>query len=211
MFNISEEQIVRFATKCLMVAGGYVAGYILTMLAGIGFDRLMIRRNSPEELHKVARIMGGMIGAILVALLVFGGFGSGGGQGMGTGPGDQPNSTSGSNSPETTVSQKADPKQTSANVNLEAIRVKVLAGDEVERGTEKFYVLADQAERVDRGAVSSAISDRKMAAKGPVVMVYEFGKQAGPNTTAFADLATLAKQMSIQLMSDAEYQQFVKK
>jgi hypothetical protein len=210
VFNFGEEEIKRLFMNCLMVAGGYVAGYVLGMLAAIGFDKLVTHRQSPDGLHKVVRTLCGLIAAILVALLVF--RGGGGGNGTGTGPGNDSGQTapSGANVPDPNKTSTELPR-TDSKVTVETVRVKVLAGDEVEKGTSRFYIVADSATRVERAAVLDAVTERKKAAKGTVVVVYEFGREAGPNTIAFAELAADIKRLGVQLMSDDEFRQFVNK
>ena len=206
MFDFSGEQISKFATNCLIVAGGFVAGYLFGALAAVGFDKLVIHRKSPHELHRAVRILCGLLAAVLVALLVFGG-GLGVGGGGGSGPGQTPSSGSAATTPTGTQPTQAEP---AAQVAVEAVRVRVLAGTEVERGSDKFYRLGEASEAADRGAVLAAVAERKKAAKGAVVLVYEFGREAGPNTIAFTELAADARQAGVQLMSDDEYRKFVK-
>lgn len=205
MFDFSGEQITQFATNCLIVAGGFVAGYLVGALAAVGFDKLVIHRKSPDELHRAVRILCGLLAAVLVALLVFGG-GLGGGGG-GTGPGSTPSPGSAETTPTGPQPTATEP---AAKVAVEAVRVRVLAGTEVERGSDKFYRLGEAGEAADRTAVLAAVADRKKAAAGAVVLVYEFGREAGPNTIAFTELAADAKQAGVQLMSDDEYRKFVK-
>jgi hypothetical protein len=208
VFDISGEQVSRFATNCLIVAGGFVAGYVLGWLAAVGFDKLILHRKSPDELHKAVRILCGLLAAILVALLVFGG-----GLGAGGGGSGGPDRTQTTGSPATTgptTTKPTDPAEPATKVEVEAVRVRVLAGTEVEKGSDKFYRLGEAGEPADRGAVLAAVADRRKAAKGVVVLVYEFGREAGPNTIAFTELAADAKQAGVQLMSDDEFRRFVK-
>jgi hypothetical protein len=207
VFDFSGEQISKFATNCLIVAGGFVAGYLFGALAAVGFDKLVIHRQSPHELHKAVRILCGLLAAVLVALLVFGG-----GLGVGGGGSGGPDRTPTTGSPATAgpATKPTDPNEPVAKVEVEAVRVRVLAGTEVEKGSDKFYRLGEAGEPADRGAVLAAVGERKKAAKGAVVLVYEFGREAGPNTIAFTELATDAKQAGVQLMSDDEYRKFVK-
>lgn len=209
MFNINEDQITGLVTKCLMVAGGYVAGHLSGMLAAIGFDKLLWRRTSPETLHQLVRVVSGLIVAILVAILVFRG-GGGGGIGRGEGPDNNQGSTPESGSrPSTPI--RTEPTRAVARVTIQPIRVRILAGDEVEKGTSRFYVLNGSPARVDRTAVLNAVSERKLEATEAVVVVYEFGREAGPNTIGYAELATDLKRLGVQMMSEEEYRQFVNK
>ena len=80
--DFSQGNIAAFATGCLTVVGGFLAGYVVGMLAGKAFDKLVVRRESPHGMHKVIRYTCALIVAIIVALIVFrsgdGGNGNGG-------------------------------------------------------------------------------------------------------------------------------------
>ena len=211
MFNFGEDEIKRLFMNCLMVVGGYVVGYVLGMLAATGFEKMVTHRKSPDGLHRVVRTLCGLLAAILVALLVF--RGGGGGVGDGTGPGTNENSqTGGPHTQSTDPSTRATtPIPAEAKVTVEAVRVKVLAGDEVEKGTVRFYQVGESTAKVDRSAVSEAIAERKKGTTKTLVVVYEFGREAGPGTIAFAELKTDVQRLGLQLMSDDEYRAFVKK
>jgi hypothetical protein len=212
VFNFGEAEIKRLLVNILMVAGGYVVGYLLGMLVAIGFDKLVFRRKSPEGLHKVVRAIFGALLAVLVALVVF--RGGGGGVGDGTGPGTNPESTTGGQNSSTTTDPgpaTSEPVHTSANVAVEVIRVKVLAGDEVEKGTSRFYLLGESSTRVERSTVLDAISERKKKSTKTLVVVYKFGQEAGTGTIAYAELATELKNAGIQMLSEAEYQNISKR
>lgn len=210
MFNFGQDQLLNLLMKCLMVAGGFAAGYVFAMIAAVGFDKIVTHGKSPPILHKVARNLGGLVVAVVVAILVFRGLGAGGGGGSGDGPGDQPGKTAGSGTSGTETGTKptTEPTKTVAPTAVEAVRVTVLAGDEVEKGSEKFYRLTDQPAAVDRAAVTAAVTARKRAAKGPVVVVYGFGREAGPRTIAFTELKADVEQLGVTLMSADQFRQF---
>ena len=62
----------QFLVNCLAVGGGFLAGFILTGVLVWWIDRTFLRKQSPDPLKRAARYFGGLVVAILVALLVFG-------------------------------------------------------------------------------------------------------------------------------------------
>ena len=109
------QQITNFLFKCLWVACGFAGGYFLAFLAGVGYDKLVSKKPSPPFLHKWARIIGGVLVALLVAYLVFpGGPGMGTGGGGGTGPEANPNPSTGPTTKDTAKTPATVPEVVSA-------------------------------------------------------------------------------------------------
>jgi hypothetical protein len=204
MFNFGQNPLQDLAMKCLMVAGGFAAGYVFSMIAAVGFDKMVTHGKSPAVLHKIARNLGGLIVAVVVALIVFR-TGGGGGTGDGTGPNSGQTTGTGTTAGSGEQTKPTDPVKPNPLADVEPVRVKVLAGDEVEKGSERFYLLGDQAAKVDRAGVTAAVAERKRAAKGPVVVVYEFGREAGPRTIAFTELKMDVEQLGVQVLSADQF------
>lgn len=74
-----------FVVYVLAVVGGFVAGYLLTMIACRLLGKYAIKRRIPEPIERASRIIGGILLAALVAFLLFKGWGFGG-TGTGEGP-----------------------------------------------------------------------------------------------------------------------------
>ena len=91
MFGLDNEQIQKFGTNLLMVLGGFAAGYVIAMLAGIGIENVLKLKFNPLQ-HKWLRRLGGIVVALIVAFFVFrNGLGpGGGGNNAGPNPGEQP-------------------------------------------------------------------------------------------------------------------------
>jgi hypothetical protein len=165
--GFSSEAVTQFVMNVLAVLGGFIAGYVLAMILGAIFDKAIIKRQSPEVFHKTARIFLGLIVAILVALLVFGGGrGTGGGGNTGNGPGDTASTNPGNNTvPVTTPTSKVTPPVTIPETasTTQLIHVKVLGGEEVK--DEKFYQFESDSNASSFDGVKSKILEAKKAAK----------------------------------------------
>src|SRR5918995_1979240 len=82
------DRVVRFGLNLLAVGGGFLIGHVLTGVIAWALDRWITGGKTPQGVHRVARVFGGIALALLVALLLFGQ----GGYGIGDGPGGGPNS-----------------------------------------------------------------------------------------------------------------------
>lgn len=207
MLGFTQEQITRFFSNLLMVAGGFAAGYLLAMLAGIGYDRMLARKESPVFLHRWLRRIGGVLGALIVGFLVFRGGGFGNGKGAESGgetPGTGKQSGSGGSEPSTNPATPTI-KPTDTPVTLKPLEVRILAGEEVEKNSEKFYVLGDSSRKVDRGALLVAVTDLQRGTNSTVIVVYKFGRDAGTKTIGYTDLETDLKQLKVQFLSEDEF------
>ena len=207
MLGFTQEQITRFFSNLLMVAGGFAAGYLLAMLAGIGYDRMLARKESTVFLHRWLRRIGGVLGALIVGFLVFRGGGFGNGKGTESGgetPGTGKQSGSGGSEPSTNPATPTI-KPTDTPVTLKPLEVRILAGEEVEKNSEKFYVLGDSSRKVDRGALLVAVTDLQRGTNSTVIVVYKFGRDAGTKTIGYTDLETDLKQLKIQFLSEDEF------
>lgn len=87
----SPETWENFGRNCLLVAGGFMVGYLGGWVIGFGVNRYLLKGKGPEELQKLLRLVCGLIVAIIVALTVFTGGGKGPGEGgpAGAGSGEQ--------------------------------------------------------------------------------------------------------------------------
>lgn len=158
----------------LATAGGFLVGYILAAIAGWLFDKYLLKRKSPEFLHKVCRLLGGLILAIIVALLVFGG---GGGEGNGTGEGTGNGKASPANG---TIdpSSTNDPKQISLKPLPpveERIRITLLGGTDVK--DQKFYLIDDETVPRSLAEAKAAIQKAKDATTKTLGLEIRFAAQ----------------------------------
>ena len=82
------ENVQRFATNCLAVAGAFVAGYLIGAVGGWAVDKWIFAKRSPDAAKKALSVLCGILLALLVAYLVFGDGSGGGWFGGGAGSGD---------------------------------------------------------------------------------------------------------------------------
>jgi hypothetical protein len=213
MFGFTQEQIAQFGSKLLMVAGGFAGGYLLAMVAGIGYDKMLAHKESPAFLHRWLRRIGGVLGALIVAFLVFRGGGFGNGNGTGSG-GDTPNTGTQTGTGGTDPGTMTTPKTKSSDtpVTLKPLDVRILAGEEVEKNSEKFYIIGEASVAVDRGSLLANVTDlQRSNSNATVVVVYRFGRDAGTKTIGFTDLETDLKQLKVQFLAEDEFKALIRK
>jgi hypothetical protein len=166
----AQKSIQQFLHNCLLVAGAFLVGYILGGLIGWAIGKWALKQKSPDTLKQIGRPVGGIILALIVALLVFTGMGKRfgeGGEGSGT-PND-----SGKKDAATNTDHSANPKVIPPKVDQTppeaTVRVTVLAGAAV-RSERKYYLLDDNSTPVTLEELKDAISARKAKTKGRVVL-----------------------------------------
>ena len=164
----SPETWENFGRNCLLVAGGFMAGYVGGWVLGFGVNKYVLRGKGPEELQKLFRLVCGLIVAIIVALMVFTGGGKGPGDGgpAGSGSGDQ---TTKGDQPkgDTPVDPKVPPKEpppqptkgaTDGHKEL-TVTVRMLGGTAVEG--EKAYQLGDDPKKLTIKELQDALLQKK--------------------------------------------------
>lgn len=224
LMDFSSANLSSLLMGALAVLGGFAGGYALGILAGKGFDRLVVHRESPPGLHKVIRYTFGLIVAIIVALLVFrsgNGDGPGGG---GTGPGTKPGETGTGNGPGTEPTQSTNSGAVPTKKNdpeskiqiVDAVIVKIFGGADVEASTERFFqvdneVADGRAVMTDLAGVKARITSRVAAAKGRLVAVYEFAETANRDTTGFSILSAAKESLGVSLLSPEQYRELLVK
>ncbi|MGL4422779.1 MAG: hypothetical protein ACRCZF_19080 [Gemmataceae bacterium] len=127
----------------LAVGGGFLVGFLLAWVATWYVDRQFFFKKLPFTLHRASRLTGGTLGAILIALLVFGsgGTGLGGGMGEGFGEGSSPVNTitaaTGTPIPSTTPTPGSTTAIPADIPPTTIVRVLILGGIDVQQ--ERFY------------------------------------------------------------------------
>lgn len=211
--DFSQGNIAAFAIGCLTVVGGFLVGYVAGMLAGKAFDKLVVRRESPHGMHKVIRYTCALIVAIIVAMIVFRSGGGGNGNGGGAKPGEN---ASGSGTEPTGVSTVGTPATkpdiAPAKIQIvEAVKVRIYFGNDVEANTEKFFQVNDDPAKTDLAGVKAAVQQRKLAAKGQVVIVYEFAPTASSELPPWHRLNGAKDTLGALLLSPQQYQELLAK
>ncbi|MBL8864607.1 MAG: hypothetical protein JNK93_03510 [Planctomycetia bacterium] len=165
-------RLAKLIEGALATVGAFLVGYVLVALLGWLFDKYLLKRKSPELLHRVCRLLGGLILAILVAMMLFGG---GGGSGDGTG--DGAGTGTASPGPASNV-ESTDPKAVAAKVAPPVevrVRVLVLGGTDVK--DQKFYVVDDDPAPLAFADAKSAIQRKKDATAKSVGLEIRFPVQ----------------------------------
>lgn len=181
--TFNPERVVQLVVNCFAVAGGFLAGYLLTWVVARLLDRWLTGGKSPHQLHLAARIIGGIAVAILVAMFVFGSGGGGTGNGTGGTPGDEKTGTTGGGTGptvpttndtkptvKTTIENPAPPEQ--------RLRVTLLGGDDVR--DEKFYLVDDDPTPKAFGEVVTAVNAKKDATQKAVGVEIRFPARNSP-------------------------------
>jgi len=165
-----QKSLQQFIHNCLLVAGAFLVGYILGGMIGWGLGKWAFRQKDPNTLKQLGRPVGGIILALIVALLVFTGMGGRlgeGGEGKGT-----PNDI-GKNDATSNPDQRANPKVVPPKVDQSpiesTIRVTILAGAAV-RSERKYYLLDDDSTPITLEELKEAIKARRSRTKGKTVL-----------------------------------------
>jgi hypothetical protein len=162
------EHLAALAIKCLAVAGGFLAGYLLGGAIAFALDRWVFNKKAPDLVKKCVRWVSGVILAIVVALIVFGegggGFGLGGGEGKGSGKAasegdskDKPASTPATPDKNPPQVSPVTPKDTRPAELV--IRITILGGTDVSQ--ERFYLIDDDRTPRTFAEVRAAVTARK--------------------------------------------------
>lgn len=133
----SPENVESVVRNCLLVLGGFMLGYLLGWVIGIGVNRYLAKGKAPIELQQLIRLICGILVAILVALKVFSGGGKGPGDGGPAGQGTGESNAASQQPAESPTDPKVAPKvkppepKNGANDSSaeESVTVRVLGGD----------------------------------------------------------------------------------
>src|SRR4051812_31738917 len=147
--GLDTSQAAQYLLRGLAVGGAFLVGYVLTWVVAKLLDRSLTAGKSPPAVHKAARVLGGLLLAVLAAIFLFGpggdglGFGGGPGEGKGQGAGE---GKGGGDATKPTQPISADvkpPEQTKADAvpPEQRVRVTMLGGEDVK--DERFYLLDD--------------------------------------------------------------------
>lgn len=213
-FGLSPEKIGQFLVNGLAVAGGFLVGWVLSGLAAWFLDKRLTRGKTPAGVHRVAKILGGVGVAVLVALVVFGrGTGWNFLGGGGTGDGDSPAPSTGKGGPggPNTGPPTTDPGKTPPTpidptppATRERVRVTLLGGEAVKN--ERFYLIDDDATPRTLAETRAALAGRKEAAKLPLGIDLRFAADNAlpPTHPAVTLLANWAQQNGVAVTYPAQ-------
>jgi hypothetical protein len=168
-----------FVEGLLLIAGGFLVGYLLGGPAGWALGRYVFRQQQPENLKRLGRPVGGIVLALIVAIMVFTGKGKPIGEG-GDGKGN-PN-TGGDGTPK--VDEPKDKKlppitpQDLKPADV-TVRVTILEGGALP-APGKFYRLDSEDTARTLGELQAAINDRKAKEKGHIYLEIRFHNNTPP-------------------------------
>ena len=169
LFALSPEVLVQAVVNVFAVAGGFLLGQLLV---GIGF--WLFARRTPAGWKRAARLLGGTVLAVFLAVVLFGhGYGwtlfGGGGKGDSKGNGPAPDPGEGAGPAVVTPATPPAPAPPPKPADGPVVRVTVLGGSDVR--DERFYQLdADPAARTF-AELTAALDGKKAGGKAPQVEV----------------------------------------
>jgi hypothetical protein len=179
----AKEALTEFVNNCLLIAGGFLVGYLLGGVVGWALGRYVFRQKDPETLRRLGRPVGGVLLALIVAIIVFTGKGKpigDGGDGKGTTSTD-PNA--GKNQLTTHPDTKIEPdlkKPKDVKPPDVVLRVTVYAGAAVT--DDRAYQFEDDPTKITLEQLKKVILERKANEKGKVTIaiLYPEDKNIAP-------------------------------
>jgi len=199
------ENVGRTILNFLAIGGGFLIGTVVAWALVRLVSKFLLKRKPNVYVDKIARVVGGIIGAILIALLVFGdggwGFGGSGG-GLPGGPGgtdkQQPGKGNGDGEPKIT-----DPTIPAAKIKVkppdvdDRVKIVVLGGLDVK--DERFYLFEDErtASTLRELTLKVEARDSLMKLKGLTVYVYK--NSAAEGGFVVGDLRELARKKDLSI------------
>jgi hypothetical protein len=187
----------RTVLNILAIFGGFLIGNMLVLVLSRAITKLALTKPPPVLVEKLARLLGGIVVAILVGMLVFGdgdwGFG---GSGKGGTPGKNDGETeksrdSGRAAPETKPQDKKDPTTPKKDPTIKEIAVKidVLGGDARE---SKFYFLEDERSPISLDELKAKVRTRPDGKKVTKLIIHVYKNSAALDSGVVSDLKTFA-------------------
>ena len=166
LLDDAKDALTELVTGLLMVAGGFLVGYILGGIVAWGVGRYVFKQKDNEILKRIGRPAGGVLLAIIVAIIVFTGKGKPHGEG-GDGKGSPDTASQNPNA-------KTDPKPQDPALKKPpdvvpsdlVLQVTVYAGAGAQG--DRCYQLGDARSLVNFPDLTKEILARKAEVKGKV-------------------------------------------
>jgi hypothetical protein len=181
LLAINVAQVGQVIVNLLAIAGGFLVGQLVTHWSLRLLGHLAFRRQPPEKLLIVLRVLGGVLLAILVALIVFGegsGFGlfSAGGDGKGGSPKVEVKEGTGKTDPPkkdepVKVEEKSKQDEPKDSEPERRATVTLLGGQDVR--DDRFYLLDGDRTAKTLAEVKAAVEGRQKADPGRPVKLLE--------------------------------------
>jgi len=170
----AENAITELIHNCLLIAGGFLVGYILGGVIAWAIGRYAFKQKDTYNFKAVGRPVCGAILAVLVAMMVLTGKGKPIGEG-GDGKGTTNNDGTGKGgvpAPDLKLDPKASPPKIDIKPADVTLRVTILGGEDVVNG--HFYLLDDDRTPKTFDQLKGAITERRGREKGKVVLAMLF-------------------------------------
>ena len=203
LFDVNPERIAGFFMNCLAVAGGGLAGFILFFGIAWFLDRKLTGGKSPPGLHKTVRYVGGVLGAVIVALLVFND-GDGGMGGDKAGGATAATGTDGTGNTSITAAKTTAPTDRpplppeELAPKQETIRILVLSGSAVK--DDRFYLIETDRTPRNLSEVKDAAAARKKAMTKPLAVEIRLGERTDRNNGGVLELQGWAKDEGLSVL-----------
>lgn len=197
MTFLASDSLGLIVLKLLALAGGVGIGAVLMGALAQFLVRKLTRRPAPM-IKSLARLLGGIGGGVLTALLIFGGAGAGwglGGWGFGGGRGNV-GSTS-TRSASSALNQRQTPAATLAEPpGVRSLRIIMLGGDLIREGAA-YRIEGESQSRTlaDLKQVLRRRMDAKPALQSLDILIYT--NSLARNTSPVFDLETWARQSGL--------------
>ncbi len=195
VLGLNPDHVAALVVNSLAVAGGFLAGYALTLLATYLLDRWMTGGKSPVGLQRAVKMVGGVCGALLVLLLVFGAGNGGPGDGPGTtaatGAGSGTGTTVGTTKTADPATPPKPPEPPEPPRTEEVVRVTVLSGADVVG--EKFYVVEGDAAKLTLDEVKRTLAERKAGTLKSLAVAVVLAARTDPDGSGVRSLIGMAQ------------------
>lgn len=198
--TVNPERIAAFAMNVLAIGGGFLAGFALTAVATYFADRWLTGGKSPAGFHKVIRMIGGVCGAIIVALIVFGSGNGGTSDGPGKGDGTTEKTGNGSGTTVATHQQPVLPPPPIPETTAieETLKITILSGSDVKDA--KFYLIEKDRTAKTLDEVKDAIKTRKATATKPLAIDILLTPRTDRNNSGVLDLESWARDAGMRVI-----------
>lgn len=198
------ENVGRTILNFLAIGGGFLIGTVVAWTLVRLVTKFMLKRKPNVYVDKIARVVGGIVGAILIALLVFGdggwGFGGSGG-GLPGGPGgtdkQQPGKGNGEGEPKNT-----DPTIPAAKIKIkppevdDRVKIVVLGGQAL---PDKFYLFEDETAPSTLRELTLKVEARDKLKKLKGLEVFVYKNSAALDSAVVGDVKDLARKMNLSI------------
>lgn len=195
------ENVGRIVLNILAIAGGFLIGNVLALILCRVLAKFALKSRFPVWVEAIARIAGGIIVAILVALLVFGdggwGFGGSGG-GRPGGPGGSSAQQQGDNTddpkekPKTDQKPKIDPLPSD-----DTIKITIMRGS----AFPKTFRFEGYTEAVDLETAKNMLRQRIQSGKGKLksVTFLLYANSTAPDGTVVEELKRFVTSLDLDV------------